>query len=113
MNLLQTLQKLASEDQYGREICGIVDKNDTIFIMTNVAERPSVSYKLDEGEFAIVLGEIGGIDKVQCIFHSHPSGNAIPSIEDIRCSDELGIDYLILTNTDFMYYSANPKGRRH
>lgn len=83
------------------ETCGIIFKEGekSVFLpIINLSETPSSSFVFNPR----VLIEYN----VEYIVHSHICGTATPSENDMACSNELAIDYLIYSTTydEFFLY---------
>lgn len=99
-----------SKDNKVEEICGFVllcpDNSVEITKEVNVNPDPSKSFSISPQKF--INYSINR--KILGIYHSHPFSDESPSAQDILCSEESGIPYLIYslqTNKFFLYYPGS------
>lgn len=77
--------------EYPNEVCGIIvgveQKAKDIISIANVADKPEHHYEMNASQLWKALQQIenSGGDWIG-IYHSHPHGEPIPSIEDIKAA---------------------------
>jgi proteasome lid subunit RPN8/RPN11 len=111
--LIAELVALAAADP-ACEVCGILygtARRITGYgVAANVAAVPEATFEIDPAALfaAYRTARAGGPAVVGC-YHSHPRGNATPSVRD-RAGAEPGQFWLILAGTDARLYLSGPDG---
>lgn len=100
-----------------REVCGLLfgtpARIEQAQATANVAPDPATAFEVDPA--ALLAAHKGArAGKIALIgnYHSHPSGQAIPSARDAAAAEPGGV-WLILTTTDARAYRANSQGFEH
>lgn len=91
----------ASKAAIPEEICGLLvgrdERVDEVIRITNVAPDPTRHYRLHDEQFIQAIFDIQRRGKsLLAFFHSHPSGDPIPSGDDIRLATYPDTPYLII-----------------
>jgi desampylase len=103
----------AAETAAPREACGLLfgsgDAIDAAQVTENVAEDPERRFEIDPAAlFAALRAERAGGPAIQGYWHSHPSGDARPSITDIASAAGDGRIWLIVGGRDVSAWRAAP-----
>ena len=99
--VVEIIQRAAAEAA-PREACGLLfgsgDEITGCQTTDNVAENPERHFEIDPGAlFAALKAERAGGAKIAGYWHSHPSGDALPSAADAAAADPDGRLWLIVT----------------
>ncbi len=92
-------------DEPSREVCGLIggkERNGVLHAVevarvTNAAVDPAHHFYMDERELVQTMTRFSehGLSLVG-IYHSHPQGDPIPSVEDVRDARYPGVAYVIV-----------------
>ncbi len=107
----------AAEDAGALEACGILYGEEGVIsgveVTENVAENPAVSFEIDpRALFAALKAERAGEQKIAGYWHSHPSGDANPSVTDAAMAAPDGKLWLI-TGREMRLWRAAEGGAVH
>lgn len=108
----------AAADAAPREACGLLfgeaDLLVAASIEANVAEDPCARFEIaPEGLFAAIRAERGGGRRIAGYWHSHPSGDAQPSMTDAAMAAPDGKLWLIAAGGTLAGWRAVTNGARH
>ncbi|RSY88836.1 peptidase [Sphingomonas koreensis] len=108
----------AAADAAPLEACGLLFGTDAMIeaasVEANVAANPLVHFEIDPaGLFAAIRAERAGGPRVAGYWHSHPSGDAMPSITDAAMAVADGKLWLIVTEDAVTAWRATARGARH
>lgn len=83
-----------------REVCGLILKNQTVHPILNIAQKPEHRFEMDpiqqlEAIQAFSAEKLG--DQIMGMYHSHPSGNPVPSNTDKEGWPPEGWGYWIIS----------------
>ena len=80
-------------------------------VADNVAEKPEREFEIDPSTlFAALRAERGGGAKIIGYWHSHPSGDASPSMADAQGAAPDGKLWLISGGQDIIGWRSGPSG---
>lgn len=101
-----------------REACGLLfGDTDAITAMQaveNVAEAPERRFEIDpRALFAALRAERVGGPKIVGYWHSHPSGDAMPSATDAAMAEPDGKLWLIAGGDEIRLWRTGPSGPVH
>ena len=91
MRIDVSLMLTAADDAAPYEACGVVLGDGTVVSIKNLATRPGI-FIMDTEELIAVYDMYGDIYGV---WHSHPSGNPLPSEEDIEAHPEGKVMFIV------------------
>jgi proteasome lid subunit RPN8/RPN11 len=108
MNEIQLARDIAEEilkharSNPDEESCGLLAGHDRaishVFPARNVADRPAVAYEIAPKELFRIMREIRGAAlELTGIYHSHPSGDNLPSSRDIERAFYPDASYFIIS----------------
>lgn len=108
--------KKASAEAAPREACGLLfgtGETITAFIETaNVAASPETRFEIDPAAlFAALRAERAGGPQLLGYWHSHPSGDPLPSATDAAMAAPDGKLWVILGGRDVTCWRAGDTGR--
>ena len=109
--LVERIVALAAKEPT-REVCGLLlgqgDRIDGILPASNVAGNPSRSFEVDPTvHFEAIRAARAGAPAVIGCYHSHPSGNAVPSATDAAMIGHIGEYWLICDGRDVRAWLAD------
>jgi proteasome lid subunit RPN8/RPN11 len=115
--VVELIQRAAAEAA-PREACGLLfgagDTIEAASVEDNVAANPHTHFEIDPaGLFAAIRAERAGGPCVAGHWHSHPSGDAMPSITDAAMAVADGKLWLIVTANAVTGWRATARGARH
>lgn len=98
-----------------REACGLLfgspDRIDAVQVTENVAENPDRHFEIDpKALFAALRAERAGGAKLVGYWHSHPSGDAMPSATDAAMAEPDGKLWLIVAGEAVTAWIAGAEG---
>lgn len=101
-----------------REVCGLLFGHEGAVVCAtpaaNVASDPATRFELDPAAlFAALRAERAGGGRVIGYYHSHPSGDAMPSAEDARAAAPDGKLWLIVAGARWTLWRAGQDGACH
>jgi desampylase len=107
-----------SADAAPREACGLLfgapDRIIDWQAVENVAEEPERRFEIEPGAlFAALRAERAGGPKIVGYWHSHPGGDAAPSVTDAAMAQPDGKLWLIVAQEDATLWRAEDRGRLH
>lgn len=107
-----------SADAAPREACGLLfGSPDTVTdwqAVENVAEAPERHFEIEPGAlFAALRAERMGGPKIAGYWHSHPGGDATPSVTDAAMAQPDGKLWLIVAEEDATLWRAEDRARLH
>ena len=113
----ELIQRAATEAA-PQEACGLLfDEVDAIFaasIEVNVAEDPYTHFEIDPaGLFVAIRAERAGQRRIAGYWHSHPSGDAQPSLTDAAMASPDGKLWLIAAGGCITGWRAVATGELH
>lgn len=83
-------------------------------VEANVARNPATHFEIDPASlFAAIRAEREGGPSVAGYWHSHPTGDAMPSITDAAMAVADGKLWLIVTDDAVTGWRATERGARH
>ncbi|NYT39515.1 M67 family metallopeptidase [Sphingomonas sp. R-74633] len=102
----------------GVEACGLLfgsgDRIDSFQAVENVDEAPDRHFELDPvALFAALRAERAGGPKIAGYWHSHPSGDAMPSITDAAMAAPDGKLWVIVGGDQLTAWRAVERGSLH
>lgn len=84
---------------------------DAVQVVENVAENPQMRFEIDPAAlFAALRAERAGGPKLVGYFHSHPSGDAMPSATDAAMADPDGKTWVIVGSGHVTAWRAGEGG---
>jgi len=112
--VIQIIQQ-AAEAAAPREACGLLFGSDgaidAVQVVENVAENPERRFEIDPAAlFAALRAERAGGPKLVGYFHSHPSGDAMPSATDAAMAEGDGKLWVIVGGDAVTAWRAGPEG---
>ena len=107
-----------SADAAPREACGLLfgaaDRITDWQAVENVAEEPERRFEIEPGAlFAALRAERAGGPKIVGYWHSHPSGDATPSVTDAAMAQPDGKLWLIVAQGGETLWRAGDRGALH
>lgn len=100
--MISTIQSMARKSPT-REICGVIDTEDRIFPITNVASSDT-DFVFDKREYFTLLNKLNEEGaEVKAIYHSHPFSPPLPSPTDLMSQQAVKRDYLIVTFDSYQW----------
>ena len=107
-----------SADAAPREACGLLfgapDRITGWQAVENVAEEPERRFEIEPGAlFAALRAERAGGPKILGYWHSHPSGDASPSVTDAAMAQPDGKLWLIVARDGATLWRAENQARLH
>lgn len=107
MTVREQIAEAANRDA-PKEACGFVLDSGEVVHCTNVDEAPWYRFRMDPVEVAAWWGT----GRVVAVWHSHPTGPAVPSTDDEEIAshhEEAGLDVLIYSveDEDLGYYTVS------
>ncbi len=107
-----------SADAAPREACGLLfgapDRITDWQAVENVAEEPERRFEIEPGAlFAALRAERAGGPKIVGYWHSHPSGDATPSVTDAAMAQPDGKLWLIVAQESEGLWRAEDRGPLH
>lgn len=107
-----------SADLAPREACGLlfgeVDAITAMQAVDNVAEAPERRFEIDPAAlFAALRAERAGGARIVGYWHSHPSGDATPSVTDAAMAEPDGKLWLIVAGMEVRLWRAERAGQVH
>jgi len=107
-----------SADAHPREACGLLfggaDAITDWQAVENVAEEPERRFEIAPGAlFAALRAERAGGPEIVGYWHSHPSGDATPSITDAAMAQPDGKLWLIVAREDATLWRAEDPAPLH
>ena len=107
-----------SADAAPREACGLLfgapDRIADWQVVENVAEEPERRFEIEPGAlFAALRAERAGGPKIVGYWHSHPGGDATPSVTDAAMAQPDGKLWLIVTQEGETLWRAEDRGPLH
>jgi desampylase len=107
-----------SADAAPREACGLLfgspDRVTDWQAVENVAEEPERRFEIEPGAlFAALRAERAGGPRIAGYWHSHPSGDARPSVTDAAMAEPDGKLWLIVAGDEARLWRAEPEGPEH
>lgn len=107
-----------SADAAPREACGLLfgaaDRITDWQAVENVAEEPERRFEIEPGAlFAALRAERAGGPKIVGYWHSHPSGDATPSVTDAAMAQPDGKLWLIVAQGSEKLWRAGDRGSLH
>lgn len=107
-----------SADAAPREACGLLfgapDRIVDWQVAENVAEEPERRFEIEPGAlFAALRAERAGGPKIVGYWHSHPGGDATPSVTDAAMAQPDGKLWLIVTQEGEKLWRAEDRGPLH
>lgn len=103
-DLYQQIERHA-RDGAPREICGVLmgtcsggtARVREVLAVPNIAANPEQAYRLDDRRLAQIVGGLASSSlEIVGFYHSHPSGEPIPSQTDVRLAAYPDIPYIIM-----------------
>ena len=83
-------------------------------VAENTAEDPERRFEIDPATlFAALKAERAGGPQILGYWHSHPSGDATPSVTDAAMAAPDGKYWLIIAGDDVALWRAGPAGALH
>jgi proteasome lid subunit RPN8/RPN11 len=100
------------------EACGLLfgteDSIDAFQAVENVSETPETTFEIDpRALFAALKAERAGGPKIAGYWHSHPSGDAMPSATDAAMAAPDGKLWLIVGGDQVTAWRAVERGSLH
>ena len=116
-SVLTGIQRI-SADAAPREACGLLfgapDRVTDWQAVENVAEEPERRFEIEPGAlFAALRAERAGGPKIVGYWHSHPGGDATPSVTDAAMAQPDGKLWLIVTQDNATLWRAEDQARLH
>ena len=116
-SVLTGIQRI-SADAAPREACGLLfgapDRVTDWQAVENVAEEPERRFEIEPGAlFAALRAERAGGPKIVGYWHSHPGGDANPSVTDAAMAQPDGKLWLIVTQEGETLWRAEDRGPLH
>jgi desampylase len=107
-----------SADSEGREACGLLFGSDALVdgfqVVENVHEAPDRHFEIDPAAlFAALRAERAGGPGIIGYWHSHPSGDPMPSITDAAMAAPDGRLWLIQGGDTITAWRAVERGALH
>lgn len=107
-----------SADTAPREACGLLfgapDRITDWQAIENVAEEPERRFEIEPGAlFAALRAERAGGPKIIGYWHSHPGGDATPSVTDAAMAQPDGKLWLIVAGESATLWRAEDRARLH
>ena len=107
-----------SADAAPREACGLLfgtpGRITDWQAVENVAKEPERRFELEPGAlFAALRAERAGGPKIQGYWHSHPGGDATPSITDAAMAQPDGKLWLIVAQEGETLWRSEDRGSLH
>lgn len=90
---------------------GDADAIDSVQVIDNVAENPERHFEIDPAAlFAALRAERAGGPKLVGYFHSHPSGEAMPSATDAATAEPDGKLWVIAARGELTGWKSGAGG---
>lgn len=107
-----------SADAAPQEACGLLfgapDRITGWQAVENVAEEPERRFEIEPGAlFAALRAERAGGPKILGYWHSHPGGDATPSVTDAAMAQPDGKLWLVVTGEGETLWRAEDSGPLH
>lgn len=98
-----------------REVCGLLLGEAGIVTevrpASNLADDTARRFEIDPAAlFAAIHDERSGGTAILGYFHSHPSGDGVPSAEDLRVADDDGRIWVIVAGAALTAWQRDPIG---